>query len=667
MSNVNIKRVVENIRSGTNSYTPLVEIVVNAIEAIERTGNTEGKVEITIHRTPQTDLDDAIPDIEGFSVTDNGIGFNEEHRESFDTLYTAQKISQGGKGFGRFICLKYFDSVQIQSVYQDGREFICRKFKMGKDTEIIVDETASRTNNKQTGTTVELTHIKKRFPDKGIPTIARTLVERLLPYFISEECSCPRILLQNERDSDPVCLNDYLSEPNDSLIFEVKSAGGDFVLEATEDPKTFSANVFKLYSPKATRSRISLVAHRREVTSTSLHNYIPEFSEEFYDEISIREHTRERNFIVAVYVFGDYLDEHVSIERAGFEFHKDNDLMLGISQKDIEEPAAEYARGAVAQDVSDRQTRKAQRIRDYVRDNAPWHAEILNDLDFSQVPYNPTNEEVETHLHHQKYTREIAVKGEVRELLASQAPEDLRENAAEIVSRISGTSRSELIHYVALRRSVLEIFDRSLTLDQGGSYSSEDLVHDIIFPRRRNSEDTLFGEHNLWIVDERLNFTEYLSSDLALDGARGDRPDILVFDKRIGFRGDNNPSNPVTIFEFKRPHRDDFVNPSSKEDPVQQIVRYVIQIKDGKYTTPRGREIQVADNTPFYGYVICDLTSKVRNWVENEKDFRPMPDGLGYFNWHEKLNLYLEVLSWDKILKDAVMRNRIFFHKLGIE
>ena len=32
MSNVNVKRLVENIRSGTNVYTPLVELIVNAIQ-----------------------------------------------------------------------------------------------------------------------------------------------------------------------------------------------------------------------------------------------------------------------------------------------------------------------------------------------------------------------------------------------------------------------------------------------------------------------------------------------------------------------------------------------------------------------------------------------------------------------------------------------------------
>jgi hypothetical protein len=49
------------------------------------------------------------------------------------------------------------------------------------------------------------------------------------------------------------------------------------------------------------------------------------------------------------------------------------------------------------------------------------------------------------------------------------------------------------------------------------------------------------------------------------------------------------------------------------------------------------------------------------------KDFKPMPDGLGWSNWHSKLNLYIEVVSWTKVQRDAEMRNKIFFSKLGIE
>jgi len=219
---------------------------------------------------------------------------------------------------------------------------------------------------------------------------------------------------------------------------------------------------------------------------------------------------------------------------------------------------------------------------------------------------------------------------------------------------------------VALRRSVIDLFEKSLELDDSGNYSSEGVVHDIIFPRRGDSDKTPFNEHNLWLIDERLNFTEYVSSDQALKGV-SDRPDLLAYDKRVVFRGENIASNPVTIFEFKKPQRDDFVNPSSNEDPVQQIIRYVRRLRSRDFKTPQGRDILISDNTPFYGFVVCDLAKKVKSWLEEEKDFKPMPDRLGYFKWHENLNLYIEVIGWDKVLKDATMRNRIFFHKLGIE
>lgn len=154
---------------------------------------------------------------------------------------------------------------------------------------------------------------------------------------------------------------------------------------------------------------------------------------------------------------------------------------------------------------------------------------------------------------------------------------------------------------------------------------------------------------------------------MPLDPKGSNRPDIIAYDRRILFRGDNEASNPVTIFEFKKPQRDDFANPSSTEDPVQQIIRYVNKVRDGEFKTPKGRNILIAENTPFYGYVICDLSPKVVLWLEREKDFKPMPDKSGWFKWIDNINLYIEVISWDKVLRDAEMRSKIFFHKLGIE
>jgi signal transduction histidine kinase len=113
MSNVNIKRAVENIRANTTVYTPIVEVIVNAIQAIESSGRADGSVKVRVYRDAQLELDGTLPEVRSFEIEDNGIGFTDENRESFDTLFGDLKISDGGKGFGRFICLKYFEDLHV--------------------------------------------------------------------------------------------------------------------------------------------------------------------------------------------------------------------------------------------------------------------------------------------------------------------------------------------------------------------------------------------------------------------------------------------------------------------------------------------------------------------------------------------------------------------------
>jgi hypothetical protein len=348
MSNVNIKRLVENIRSGTNIYTPLVELIVNAIEAIDEKGVEDGLVEIEVVRNGQADLIDRLEDVGGFIVKDNGIGFTKKHRDAFDTLYTEQKIADGGKGFGRFTCLKYFDWVKVSSTFTENDKFRDRSFKMGLDKDIIVDERVSESRSERTSAMVEISGIKSvRFPDKKLETIGRVVVERLLPYFVDKERICPRVVIREAKgQSGPLCLNDYLGREN-SQIFEMRVDKATFSLCAREEEKAFQVRLFKFFAPRTAKSKVSLVAHRREVTDNPLQAYIPEFAEEFFEPGPDQDLTKGRNFIIKAYVFGDYLNDNVSLERGEFRFQTDADLLNGISQNDIEQQAAEIAQSAL--------------------------------------------------------------------------------------------------------------------------------------------------------------------------------------------------------------------------------------------------------------------------------------------------------------------------------
>ena len=666
MSNVNIKRAVDNIRANTTVYTPVVESVVNAIQAIEECQDVAGRVLVKALRSGQADLEGTVADITGFAIRDNGIGFTDTHRLSFDTLYTDHRAIQGGKGFGRFTCLKYFDDLHIDSVYPEGPLFLSRKFSMGKDQDIIVGEKVKATDETASRTVVTLDGLKEGPTfEKKLGTVARNLVERLLPYFITDGYQCPEITLAEHDGSQAIRLNDYVSNEVSAFIQEIQVHPRQFNLKAQDATEEFTVRVFKVYSPRNHKSRISLVAHKREISSSVLERYVPEFADDFYDNED-GQTTGGRNYIVKAYAFGPYLDRNVSLERGAFDFHMENELILGISQAEIESRVAEIAQRAVGHDIALRKSRKRERVQTYVDEEAPWHKDIIRHIDLSHLPHKPTIRQIEARLQQEKLTQEIAIKGDVARILSESSLAGFKDSVVEIVEKISGTSKNDLIHYIALRRKILDIFNKSLELDPSGAYSSEGVVHDIVFPRKGDTDVTSFHDHNLWILDERLNFTNYVSSDLPLDGPKSERPDLLVYDNRVLFRGDNETSNPITIFEFKKPQRDDFVNPSTSEDPVQQIVRYVNKIRDGKYKTPQGRKILVADNTPFYGYVVCDLTSKVESWLDREKDFKPMPDRLGWFQWIGNINLYIEVISWDKVLKNAQMRNEVFFQKLGI-
>ena len=220
MPHINIRRAVENIRSGvTTIYTPVVEIIVNAIQAIHDNKTENGLVRISIIRSKQTEMLDKIAAVEGFEVGDNGIGFNDTHRESFDTLYSSRKADVGGKGFGRFTCLKYFENFTVESVFIEDNLYKKRSFAMGAVNEIITEENIEETAEQETGSTVTISAIKSaKFTDKGLDVIARVLVEKLLPYFIDTNKVCPRIVISDPSTHGKVVLNEYLNSSDRQII-----------------------------------------------------------------------------------------------------------------------------------------------------------------------------------------------------------------------------------------------------------------------------------------------------------------------------------------------------------------------------------------------------------------------------------------------------------------
>lgn len=666
MSKINIDRIVNDLRTKTTYITPLVEAVCNSIDAIG--SKADGQVDIVIKRAeilPEMG-GRALADIIGIDVIDNGIGFTEENRESFDTYRSDMKVKQGGKGFGRFMYLKYFNDVRIESIYRSNDDLRFRKFTFGRGNNIIENEKDGlAAKDAKTGTILHLSSVKKgAISDKGLEVIARKLLEKILVFFVDPKNPAPTIRILEEDNSNVIILNNYIGDDED-IIF-IGSSPITIVDKESGELLDFSVQIYKIYYSQAI-SRVSLTANKREVTDTALHSYIPEFQETLFE---VDENSRQRNYSVKAYVIGDFLDENVTVERDGFTISKDEgDLVSSVSEKAIEREAAYVVKNTFFEEMSRRFIEKKQRVEDYVTNKAPWNRTLMSDIDLESMAMGISEQEMEMRFQKAKFEKEQQIWIELKEIEARQdeePEEDFDNQVSELVGKISNSSKNDLVHYVCTRKKVIDLFDLLRKRKDDGSASLERDIHNLIYPMGNNSLNTEYEEHNLWLLDERLVFSTFTASDQSNFTDNNEAPDLAVFfdNKSMYRQGDNIATSPVCIVEFKRPKRTQY---GDGENPILQACHYARKILDGKYEMPDGIEPIKVDktSTPIYVYVVCDIVPKIRQCAD-DTSLVLSPDGERYFGYLKSYNAYVEVMSYRSLLETAKMRNAIFFKKLGL-
>lgn len=666
MSKINIDRIVSDIRTRTTYITPLVEAVCNSMDAIG--SKPDGKIDIIIKRTeilPEMGAN-ALGDIIGIDVVDNGIGFTDENRDSFDTFRSDMKVKQGGKGFGRFMYLKYFYNVSIESLYNDNGTLRFRNFTFGRGNDIIENEKVGLADSAaKTGTTVHLAGVKSgAIQDKGLEVIARKLLERILVFFVDPKHPAPIIRIAEEDNSDAIILNDYIGHDKD-IVF-IGSSPIEIVDNESGEVLDFSVQMYKIYYSQAV-SRVSLTANKREVTDTAIHSYVPEFQETLFE---IDGNGRQRNYSVKAYVLGDFLDENVTVERDWFMINKDEgDIFSSVSEKAIEREAASVVKAKFFEEMSRRFEEKRQRVENYVTHKAPWNRTLMSDIDLESMAMGISEQDIEMRFQKAKFDREQQIWLEIQDIEARQeeeADEDFDKQVSELVGKISNTSKNDLVHYVCTRKKVIDLFDLLRKRKDDGTTSLERDIHNLIYPMGRNSMNTEYEDHNLWLLDERLVFSTFTASDQSNFRNDNDAPDLAVFfdNKKMYRQGDNTAISPVCIVEFKRPKRTSY---GAGDNPITQACHYARKILDGEYEMPDGVEpIKVDKNsTPVYVYVVCDIVSKVKEFAA-DTSLVLSTDGERYFGYMKNYNAYVEVISYRSLIETAKMRNAIFFKKLGL-
>jgi len=131
MAFVKIQRIVDNLGKHTKFLQPIYEAITNSLEA--------DATEIVVNITHDTPMENTVsPKINGFSIIDNGVGFTQEHQDSFCELWTDKKIELGCKGSGRYTWLSVYNKIEIESKLKTENKIIKIPFSVNfKDEDII--------------------------------------------------------------------------------------------------------------------------------------------------------------------------------------------------------------------------------------------------------------------------------------------------------------------------------------------------------------------------------------------------------------------------------------------------------------------------------------------------------------------------------------------------
>lgn len=659
----------------THGLLPLFEAVVNSIQAIAAAGlsSTVAEIVVEIERVQQQALQlegsgrrGAPPQeaIVGFRVRDNGCGFDDANLKSFETLDSDFKASDGCRGVGRLLWLKAFDAVEISSDFAGPDGKLLRRSFTFTAAKGVDGASVSPSPSSTRRTEVRLGGFKKEYRERAPKTgktIANALFEHCLWYFVRDG-GAPKIKVVDHDET--ILLDDvyeecmYSSAQRQSLSVKGQS---------------FELTHLKLKASAPREPFIAWCAAGRVVKEEGITGKVPGLHGRIADD--------KDDFLYACYMTSPFLDQHVRPERIGFDIEEISDDLFAeteLSLSDIRTAALESSKNFLAKYLQESRAAGRERVEKFVAQRAPRYRPILAQISEEKLSVDPaiSDRELDLLLHKQLAEIESSLLVEGHSIMvvgAEETNEDYVTRLNGYLSKVEAVKMSDLASYVFHRKIILDILQRAIERGDDGKYAREELIHEIIMPMRKTSND-LLDNSNLWLIDERLAFHDFLASDKPLSSMPivktidAKEPDIValnVFDEPLLVaEGQRLPLASIVVIEIKRPMRNDAASGEDK-DPIEQALGYLDRIRSGQTQTANGRPIPRSDEIPGFCYVICDITQSVERRCKLAQ-LTVTSDRQGYFGYNPNYKAYIEVISFDRLLNGARERNRAFFDKLGL-
>lgn len=685
--------ILKSIKKSSNVHQPLFEAFTNSLEAIKLRRRIDSGfapyINIRLNFRPL--LHDDI-EIQGISIEDNGIGFDEKNYERL-TIFKDDTKGFNNRGSGRIQMIHAFNYVSFDSVYLEGNRTMKRKFLLSKSSLFMRENTIlyriedpSPADNETVKTIVKMENPLdvKMYADLRCDDIKKALLNHYLLAFCNIKSFLPTINIilsvgGIERDRQQIIADEIPEPTRRDITFTVPMYQISDDMKRIETIKDSDVLInllpYKINSDILSESGIKITS-KEEISETtkikltcidpnaSLDNYRYLFllKSEYFDSLD----SDERGNI-------EIIDKSEFKRRAKAQGYIDGQIILNDIQECVNDKARE-----VYEEISIQNEQFQNKLEQLKREY------LLSEKALADVSFCDSVDSIfkKAYAYDAKIMAKMSAAYEeaIQKLnLLDPSSEVYQNNLSDIVDQMVESlpiqNRTTLSKYVTRRKMVIELMDKILNRmllcqDESKRNVDEKLLHNLIFKQHSNNPLT----SDLWLINEEYMYfkgtSESMLSKVELEGIRIFRDDFKEEEQRyLSSLGENRkrmrmdvllfPSEgKCVILEFKNPN----VNLSNC---LEQITKYAYFLRN--FTKPEYKFLT------FYGYLIGEGLEK-RDVRAADGDFKTAPN-LDYLFRPMKIipdqsggnqdgSLYMEVIQFSVLKQRAELRNRAFIDLL---
>ena len=674
---------------------PIFEAITNSLEAIRQLQSDTDNGKITIKFIFKENLfskENSAYDFQEIIIEDTGIGFNDEE---FKRLIDLNDEGKGflNKGSGRVQFLHYFSKTEYTSIYKDENSstgFKQRTFTLSKsqtflDKNAIIRLDEEKDIEADLLTTVTFKAILSDKDDKFYKKLTceelrGNIITHYLAYFCENRDELPQINIQfiinNEIKDKLKIVSDDIPAPDqqkDIAIYYCKISSDGRSIKKTKNKELLDLKAFKINKDKLDKNGLKLTSKGEIAKDIKLESLLAD------------DHIDDNRYLFLL--SGDYINKRDSDTRGEINIPTKDEFKKNYSESlfneeeilldDIEERTNQVIE-VLYEEIRNKKEEKQQDVEE-LKNMFLLNKETIKSI---KIGLNDTDDKILEKVYQADAKviakRDAEIKQQIKQLEELNPNEtdyldSLKAQVDELVKAIPLQNRTALIHYVARRKLVLDIFDKilekQLDIQKTSSRNiDEKLLHNLIF--QQSSDNT--ADSDLWLINEDFVYfkgkSEGRLNDIEIDGQKIFKNEFTQEeDEYLHSLGENRKINKpdvllfpdegkCIIIEFKNPD----VNVSVH---LSQINKYASLI--------RNFSIDNLQIDTFYGYLIGEGINArdVRAYdgdfqVSYHFDYLFRPSKTIPGEGRSDGSIYSEVLKYSTLLERAKMRNKVFIEKI---